>query len=110
MQRRGRRQMGRLFVADHAIVLRRDTETEMAPVAVPVAPVPPVRARGGLVVAAHAVVLPMAGEAALAVAGRHEAVAQRAPGMVVITGLDGIVALDAVVALVAGITGPSVLS
>ncbi|HAJ92479.1 MAG TPA: hypothetical protein DCO71_07700 [Gammaproteobacteria bacterium] len=103
--------MGRPFVADHAIVLGRDTRTEMTPVAVPVAPpVAPVCARGGLGVAAHAVVLPMAGEAALAVAGRHEAVAQRAPGMVVIAGLDGIVALDAVVALVAGITGPSVLS
>lgn len=63
------------------------------------------RARRGLVVATHTIILLVAREAALPVPFGHEPVAQRAPGVRMVTRHPGVVTGDAVVPLVAGKTG-----
>ena len=68
-------------------------------------PIPYMRARRGLVVTTHAKVLLVAGEAAFSVPFGHEPVAQRAPGVRMVTRHPGVVTGNAVVPLVAGETG-----
>ncbi len=93
--RRGR--VRRLAVADRAVVRRSEPGAEVAPRAVPRPPARRVGARRGLVVAADAVVLLMAGEAALPVPLRREPVAARPPEIVMVPGRPGIMARYAVV-------------
>jgi len=77
----------------------------MTPRTMPFHPIPYMRARRGLVVTTHAKVLLVAGEAAFSVPFGHEPVAQRAPGVRMVTRHPGVVTGDAVVPLVAGETG-----
>ncbi|HUI67647.1 MAG TPA: hypothetical protein VL087_05515 [Nitrospirota bacterium] len=68
-------------------------------------PIPYMRARLSLVVATHAKILLVAGEAAFPVPLSHEPVAQRAPGIRMVTRHPGVVTGNAVAPLVAGETG-----
>ncbi len=68
-------------------------------------PIPYVRTRRGLIVASHAKILFVAGEAAFPVPFGHEPVAQRAPGVRMVTRHPGVVTGNAVAPLVAGKTG-----
>ena len=105
--RRGR--MQRDLMAHHAVISRRKTGAVMAPRAMPFHPVPGMRARRGLVMAANAVILPVARHAALPVPFGHEPVAQRAPGVRVVARHPRVVTGNAVVPFVAGKAGLSVL-
>lgn len=69
-----------------------------------IAPISPVAAWCCLVVAADAVVLPVAGLAPFPVPGCHETMAQRTPGVRMVPRRRGVVAFDAVVLRMAGCT------
>lgn len=71
-------------MADAAAVGRRDARGEMTPRAVPYSPCPGMAARGGLVVTADTVVLPVAGTAALAVHAGGQSVTAGAPEIIMV--------------------------
>ena len=71
----------------------------------PFEPVPDMGPRLGLVVASNAKVLLMTCHAALAVAFRHEPVAQRAPGVRMVARLPRVMTGNAIIPLVTGETG-----
>jgi hypothetical protein len=97
------------FMAHHAVISRRKTGAVMTPRAMPFHPVTGMRTRRGLVMAANAVIWPMARHAALPVPFGHKPVAQRAPGVRVVARHPRVVAGNAVVPLVASKAGLSVL-
>jgi hypothetical protein len=101
---RCRRVQGPL-VADNAVVSRSKAGIIMAPGTMQIDPVAGVAPRRGLVMAAHAKVLLMTGEASVPAPLSHETVGARPPGVVMVTGQLHIVTGDAVGLLVADKTG-----
>jgi hypothetical protein len=97
--------MGSSPVTDDAVVGRGEPPAEMAPVTVPLLPVSRVSTGRCLIMAAHAVILPMAAQAPFPVPCGLEAVTPRPPEICMITGGPGAVTLDTVVAVMAYVTG-----
>ena len=93
------------FMTHYAVVSRGETAAVVTPRAMSFHPIPYMRARRSLVVATHAVILFVAGEAAFPVPFGHEPVAQRAPCIRMVTWHPRVVTGDAVVPLMAGETG-----
>lgn len=98
------------FMTHYAVVSRGETAAVMTPRAMSLYPIPYMRARRSLVVATHAVILLVTGEAALPVPFGHEPVAERAPGVRMVTRHPRVVTGNAVVPLMAGKTGLPALS
>lgn len=90
------------LVANNTVVSRNPSGPEMTGRAVGHDPVPPMAARRCLVMAADAVILPVALQASFAVPARLEAVAQGPPRIVMVPGHSGIVTFYAVTLRVAG--------
>jgi hypothetical protein len=94
------------FVAYNAVVSRNTASAaEMTPGAVPIQPIADMRAWRSLIMASHAVILPMTGKAPLTITAGHKTVAQRSPSIRVIARHLGGMAGNAVVSFMADHAG-----
>ncbi len=89
-------------MADHAVVCRRQSRTEVTPRAMPGYPVADVAPRCCLIMAANAEILTVADQAPFAVSFCHETVAERAPGIRMVARHTRIVTGNAVCLFVTG--------